>query len=156
MEGLFDQRAVSLSFCLVGMILFSYLFIRLTAPSVFSTLADPEIKKADLFIYPLLPLCFTFELSYQLEPLLRRAGLIIPVLGRQLGFNWDTLGIHAASGSVTVFQVLTILAGLIASRVVLNKVRQNYEAHHTNPTTLRRSWPLVLLATVYIYFFIVS
>jgi hypothetical protein len=138
------------------MILISYLFIRVTSPTVFSKLSDPEIKKADLFVYSLLPLCFAFELSFQLEPLLKRAGLFIPVLGRQLGFNWDAFGVHAASGSVILLQALLILVGLITSRVILKKIRERYEEQHPPRTKLNRSWPLLFLTVVYIFFFIVG
>ena len=140
--------------CLVAMILISYLFINITAPSVFSKLKESDIKKADLFIYALLPLSFTFELSYHVEPLLNRAGLILPVLGRQLGFNWDAFGIHVASGFVILLQVLLVLVGLLTSRIVLNKIRERYEVQHTTQMKLNRSWPLLLLAAAYIYFFI--
>jgi ferredoxin len=156
LEGLLDHHALSLALCLMGMILISYLFIRLTSTSVFSELVDPAIKKADLFIYSLVPLCFTFELSYHVEPLLKRAGLILPVLGRQLGFNWDAFGVHAASSSITVLQVLLVLVGLITSKVVLKKIRQRYEAQFTARMNLSRSLPLLFLAAVYIYFFVTS
>jgi ferredoxin len=154
LEGLLTYHAISLAVSLVAMILISYLFISLTAPSVFSKLKDPEIKKADLFIYSLLPLCFTFELSYHVEPLLKRAGLLLPVLGRQLGFNWDAFGVHATSSFVILVQVLLVLVGLLTSKVVLNKIRQRYEKQHTARMTLNRNWPLLLLSIVYIYFFI--
>jgi hypothetical protein len=138
----------------MGMICIAYLFIRLASSPVFSKLADPEVKKADLFIYSLVPLCFSFELSYHVEPLLQRAGLLLPVLGRQLGFNWSAFGAHAASSAVTVLQVVLLLVGLITAKVVLNKIRQRYEAQGTARMNLSRSWPLLFLATVYIYFFI--
>jgi NAD-dependent dihydropyrimidine dehydrogenase PreA subunit len=154
LEGLLGHHVLSLAFCLVGMICISYLFIRLASPFVFYKLADPEVKKTDLFVYSLIPLCFTFELSYHVEPLLKRAGLLLPVLGRQLGFNWNAFGAHAASSSVTVLQVLFVLVGLIAAKVVFNKIRQSYEAQNRVHMNLRRSWPLVLLAAVYSYFFV--
>ena len=154
LEGLLAYHAISLALCLVAMIFISYLFINLSAPSVFSKLAESEVKKADLFIYSLLPLCFTFELCYHVEPLLKRAGLILPVLGRQLGFNWDAFGVHAASGFVTVLQAVLVLVGLITAKLVLNKIRQRYEAQHTTRMKLTRSWPLLFLAAVYIYFFV--
>jgi transcriptional regulator with AAA-type ATPase domain/polyferredoxin len=156
LEQLSNSHVLSLGLLLIGMILISYLFIKTTSPTVFSKLSDPEIKKTDLFVYSLLPLCFTFELSYHVEPLLKRAGLFIPVLGRQLGFNWDILGIHAASGSVTLLQILIVLVGLIASRVVLKNIRERYEEKHPTRTQLNRSWPLLFIAFVYSYFFIVG
>ena len=154
LEQFLNSHVLSLGMLLIGMVLISYFFIKATSPTVFSKLSDPEVKKADLFIYALLPLCFTFELSYQVGPLLNRAGLILPVLGRQLGFNWDAFGIQAASSFVTLFQVLLVLVGLLTSRIVLNKIRQRYEKKYTVAMTLKRSWPLLLLAAVYIYFFI--
>jgi ferredoxin len=156
LEQFFNSHVLSLGLLLVSMLLISYLFIKATAPIVFSKLSDPEIKKTDLLVYSLLPLCFTFELSYHVEPLLKRAGLLIPVLGRQLGFNWDTFGAHAASGSVILLQVLLVLVGLIASRIVLKNIRGRYEEQHLTRTKLNRSWPLLFLTVVYIYFFIVG
>jgi len=156
LDALLDQHVLSLTLCLVAMILIAHLFIRVAGSSAFSQLTDPELNKADLLIYSLVPLCFSFELSYHVEPLLRRAGLIIPVLGRQLGFNWDVLGVNAAQGSITLLQFLLVIVGLIASTVTLNKIRQRQEVHHTARMGFRRGWPLVALAAVYLYFFWVA
>ena len=156
LDALLDQHVVSLTLCLLVMIPVAYLFIRVAGSSAFSRLKEPEIKKADLFIYALVPLCFSFELSYHVEPLLRRAGFILPVLGRQLGFNWDMLGVNAAQGSITLLQFLLIMVGLIASRITLNKIRERQEVHHTPQMGFRRGWPLLALAGVFLYFFLVA
>ena len=50
LEGLLAHHVVSLVLCLVAMILFSYLFINITAPSVFSKLEDPEAKSQIFYL----------------------------------------------------------------------------------------------------------
>lgn len=152
-EGLFNHHLLSLSLCLVAMILLSYLFINVAAPAAFSRLEDQEMRKVDLFIYSLVPLCFTFELSYHLKPFLTRAGLILPVLGKQLGFNWDVLGVSAGPGFVAALQVLFVLVGFCTTRLVHKKLGMKHEHRYKTRRSMHSGWPFLCLAALYIYFF---
>jgi transcriptional regulator with AAA-type ATPase domain/NAD-dependent dihydropyrimidine dehydrogenase PreA subunit len=78
------QHWALLGLLMLGTTLLAYLFVTAVRSMVFSPVKDQKIEKTSLVAYALIPLAFSFELGYHLRPLLERAGLFIPVLGRQM------------------------------------------------------------------------
>ena len=101
-------------------------------------------------------MAFSFELAYQLKPLLMRAGQFFPVLGRQLGFYWDLLGVSAGSGFVKTLQIFILVIGMFASRAILLSLARKHEEDHLPSHTVRRRWPIALLSGLYVWFFVIG
>ncbi len=153
-EVYFGQRWIAMAVSFLVSIIISLFLVRFSGWLAFRHLKNPSIKKTDLFVYAVLPLAFSFELSYQLKPLLMRAGQFLPVLGRQLGFYWDFLGVSANSGFVKILQILIVIVGMFASRAILVSLARKHEEDHRSSHTVQRRWPIVLLATLYVWLFV--
>jgi DNA-binding NtrC family response regulator/ferredoxin len=152
-EVFFGQRWIAMTISFLVSVIISLLLIRFAGWFAFRHLKDPSIKKADLFVYALLPLAFSFELAYQLKPFFMRAGQFFPVLGHQLGLYWDFLGVSAHSGFVKTLQIFIVIVGMCASRAILLSLACKHEEDHLPSHTLRRRWPIVLLSALYIWLF---
>ena len=104
-------------------------------------------------IYALVPLVVIFELSFHFERLISRGGQLFPTLGRQLGFDWDFLVVSTGPWLVKVLQIVFILIGVFASRAVLKGLLGSRQHTSSQRLSLRQRWPILLLATVYIWLF---
>ncbi|MBW2182797.1 MAG: hypothetical protein JRF49_02875, partial [Deltaproteobacteria bacterium] len=104
----------------------------------------------------LLPLTFAFELGYQLKPLLERAGLLIPVFGRQLGVTWEFLGVSASPAVTKAIQILLILIGAIGFRIIISRLAKQHEQDYPVRKTWRLLWPVLILSLIYIYLFVIG
>ena len=149
----FDQRWTAMAMVLLGMAILSYLYTMIAGATAFSSIRDTSNSKANLLVYALLPLVLAFELGYHLKPLLVRAGLLIPVVGKQLGFEWGFLGASAGSGITKTLQILVILLGTLASKAILTRLAKKHEQEYTVRMTWRRHLPVFMLSAAYIYLF---
>jgi DNA-binding NtrC family response regulator/polyferredoxin len=118
--------------------------------------ALPEKKEdlAGMLSYGLLLLAATFEMAYHLERLLLFGGQILPVLGRQLGMDWEAFGASGAPWAITTLQVMLVLLGGWGSSLVLKRIFRS--AHEESPASIPFSWrlPAILTTIVYTWLFI--
>jgi len=136
----------------------SYYFIKIGGQLAFGKLKDDSIDKGALFTNALIPIAFTFELGYQIRPLLERLGHFFPILGRQFGIDLFFLDFAIAAGSSKPWQILLVAFGLIASLIFLNILIKNHEIpteETTKPLYIRRL-PVYFLAGLYIAMFILG
>jgi transcriptional regulator with AAA-type ATPase domain len=106
------------------------------------------------FVYALIPLSFSFEAGYQIKRFLLMTGQILPVLGRQLGIDAELPGGSASMVTVTVLQVLLLTIGAAGSLGVLARQRQHSAGGVSSPPARWSSWPVLLLALVYLVAFL--
>jgi len=109
---------------------------------------------AGMLSYSLLFLAVAFEVAYHLERLLLLGGQILPVLGRQLGMNWEALGASGAPWAITTLQVMLVLVGGMGALMVLKRIYR--DSLKGNPTKIPFAWrlPVVLATICYIWLFI--
>ena len=116
----------------------------------------PENKEvsAGMLSYGLLLMAATFEMAYHLERLLLLGGQILPVLGRQVGMDWEALGASGAPWAITTLQVTLVLVGGLGSAAVLRRIYQS--AFEESPPKIPFSWrlPVALTTICYIWLFI--
>ena len=133
----------------------SFIYTRISGAAAFGRLKSSSITKDSLFILAIIPLAFTFEIVYQLNPLLTRFGHFLPTLGRQFGFNWDFLDFAYQAASIKPWQVIFILFGVLASVLFLKVLIKNYQNDKEEPSIKRfRNLPIIFLGSVYIGLFI--
>jgi len=136
----------------------SFGFARISGALSFGELRDTSIKKGELFGHAIIPLAFTFEFVYQLNPLLTRLGTFFPTLGRQIGLDLEFLNFTSGSGAVKAWQVLFILLGMSVSMVFLKILIRNHQDKEGEQLRYRRLryLPIVLLGCIYIGMFVVQ
>lgn len=104
-----------------------------------------------------IPLTFSGELSHQLARLLLQAGQLIPILGRQIGFDYlqkPGFGIEATPMMVHGFQAMVILSGAIITLIVGKRTIQDYtDTQSKVPVWILRVL-VVGLSVTYLMFFI--
>ena len=122
----------------------------------FGRLKNSTLKRGDLFIHAIIPLAFVFEFAYQLNPLLTRLGHFFPTLGRQFGFNLDYWDFAYLPVSIKPYQVLLILLGMAVSILFLKVLIKNHQNEGENSLNKKlKNLPIIILATIYIWFFVV-
>jgi hypothetical protein len=135
----------------------SFGFTRMSGALAFGELNNTAIKKGGLFTHAIIPLAFTFEFVYQLNPLITRLGEFFPTLGRQFGFDLEFLNFATGPGTAKPWQVIFILLGIAVSMGFLKILIRNHQAETGNGAHYRRLryLPIVLLGSLYIWFFII-
>jgi hypothetical protein len=130
------------------------LFILVAGSTAFQKLKDVSLKKRDLFVFALVPLAFSFEFAYQSKLFLTYAGQLFPVLGRQLGYNWDVLGLGIDPGMIKFLQVMCVLVGVFASRAIMYSLARTHEETFLERQARKKRGVILLLGTIYIVLFI--
>jgi DNA-binding NtrC family response regulator/polyferredoxin len=135
----------------------SFGFTRMSGALAFGELNNTAIKKGGLFTHAIIPLAFTFEFVYQLNPLITRLGEFFPTLGRQFGFDLEFLNFATGPGTAKPWQVFFILLGIAVSMGFLKILIRNHQAETGNGANYKRLryLPIVLLGALYIWFFII-
>jgi len=141
---------------LLAAIIISFMYMKVAGPLVYGDLKNNSFTKENLFIYATIPLVFAFEIAYQLKPLLTRLGHLLPTLGRQFGFNWEFLDFTYPASSVTPWQIILILIGLLVSFAISTALRKNHQRKSDDPLQKRfRKMPFILLSIIYIFIVLV-
>ena len=88
-------------------------------------------------------------------PLLSGFSQFLPTLGRQLGFNWELLGLGNIVGSNTFWQIILVLIGMSASIAFLKAIIRNHQKKEKGVLRYRRFRyvPIIFLAGIYILIF---
>jgi hypothetical protein len=68
----------------------------------------------------LVPLAFTGELAYRLHYFLYNIGNFMPILGRQLGINMESLGFTIRENIIHGICMVVLVAGVLAASHVIN------------------------------------
>ncbi|MDH4164627.1 MAG: cyclic nucleotide-binding domain-containing protein [Nitrospirota bacterium] len=136
---------------LIGTALIAWLFSSLAGRVAFGPRQSGATNATLRISYALLPLVFAFEAALHLERFLLLAGQFLPVLGRQLGLSHELPGIIAPTAVVLIAQVLLVAAGTAGSAAVLRNILKTSLLEHAH--LLRRSWPIIVLAAVYLAVF---
>jgi transcriptional regulator with AAA-type ATPase domain/NAD-dependent dihydropyrimidine dehydrogenase PreA subunit len=133
----------------------SFIYTRISSIVVFGHMKANFSIKSNLIIHAIIPLIFTFEIVYQLKPLLTRFGHFFPTLGRQFGFNWDFWDFAYQANSMKPWQILFILFGMLASVLFLKVLTQNYQNEKAGSSGNRfRNLPIIFLGCIYIGLFV--
>ena len=157
LESVMHSTWAAFAVLLLGATVISFLFVRLAGVISFGPLKNKKINKGELFINCLIPLSFSFEISYHLKPLLERLGHFLPVFGRQFGFDLEFLDFAARSGAAKPWQVLLIIMGIVVAMGFLKILIKNHqeEPEKNSRYKLLRYLPLFFLGAVYIWMFLV-
>jgi len=105
----------------------SYIYTQISGRVAFTKLKNSDISKGSLLMHAMIPLAFTFEIGYQINPLLTRFGHFFPTLGRQFGFNFKFMDFAYQVDSIKPWQVLLVLLGIVISVIFLNILRKNHQ-----------------------------
>jgi len=134
----------------------SFAFTQISGTIAFAKLKNSAITKGSLFTQAIIPLAFAFEIVYQLKPFLTRFGHFLPILGRQLGFHWESLDFAYEAGSIKPWQVLFILLGMAVSMAFLKMLQKNHQDNREGSSRKRfRNLPILLLGGIYICLFVI-
>lgn len=133
--------------------IFAFLFVQNGGRVVFRSAGSASREKSSLMAYALVPLAVAFEVGFHFERLMSWGGQLLPVLGRQLGFSWDFLGLSMHPGMVKAYQIFFVLIGVIAAQAVLLRLLRAFHDVSLKRLSLRQNWPLLTLAVVYIWLF---
>lgn len=133
--------------------IFAFLFVQNGGRVVFRSIASASREKSSLMAYALVPLAVAFEISFHFERLISWGGQLFPVLGRQLGFSWDFLGLSMRPGMIKAYQIFFVLVGVIAAQAVLLRLLRAFHGVSLKRLSSRESWPILTLAVVYIWLF---
>ncbi|MBW2465891.1 MAG: 4Fe-4S binding protein [Deltaproteobacteria bacterium] len=115
---------------------------------------DKALDSTGMLSYGFLVMALAYEVAFHLERFLLMGGQLVPVLGRQLGFNWEGYGASGAPWAITTLQIMIIMAGGWGASAVLKRIyRSCFEISPEKPPV---SWriPVMLTAICYIWFFI--
>ena len=138
---------------MVATTIFAFLFVQNGGRVVFRSMASGSQEKSSLMAYALVPLAVAFEMSFHFERLMSWGGQLLPVLGRQLGFSWDSLGLSMGPGMVKAYQIFFVLVGLMAAQAVLLRLLRAFQDVSLKRLSARENWPILTLAAVYIWLF---
>jgi transcriptional regulator with AAA-type ATPase domain/ferredoxin len=133
--------------------IFAFLFVQNGGRVVFRSIASASREKSSLMAYALVPLAVAFEVGFHFERLISWGGQLFPVLGRQLGFSWDFLGLSMRPGMIKAYQIFFVLVGVIAAQAVLLRLLRAFHGVSLKRLSSRESWPILTLAVVYIWLF---
>jgi hypothetical protein len=95
-----------------------------------------------------------FELSFHFSRLISRGSQFFPTLGRQIGVNLDFLMVSMGPWWIKFYQTVFILIGVFASNAVLTNLSRSHLDSSLTRLSFRHQWPILLLAAVYICFFL--
>ncbi|MCP4714488.1 MAG: 4Fe-4S binding protein, partial [Deltaproteobacteria bacterium] len=154
LKGLFGPPWVGLSVAMILCLLVAGLFVNAAGSLAFQKLKDAALNKRDLFVYALVPLAFSFEFAYQAKLFLVYAGQLLPVLGRQLGYNWDVFGLGIDPGMIKILQIMCVLVGILASRAIMYSLARFHEEIFLERQARRKRWVILLPGVVYIILFV--
>lgn len=132
----------------------AFLFVRTAGQTVFGSAKTTPSEKTNLMAYTLVPLVVFFELSFHFERFINRGGQVLPSLGRQLGFDWNFLGLSIGPWLIKIQQLVLILVGVFAAKVILKKLLGSRQDTPLERLSLRQQGPIWLLAGVYGWFFL--
>jgi len=136
----------------------SFLYISASGAVSFGELKNNGVQKGELFTHAVIPLAFTFEFAYQLNPLLTRLGDFFPTMGRQFGFDLEFLNFASGPGAAKPWQVLFILLGITVSMSFLKIIIKNHQVEKVDGGKYKRLryLPILLLGCIYIGMFVVQ
>lgn len=118
-QWFFGSNTMTFTFFLGLGCLFALLVIRIGA-YLFRITEDPLLGKFSPMVPVLVPLAFTGELVYRLDYFLAHIGNVLPIFGRQFGFNLEHLH-FSISATMIYWTCLTLLCiGAISSCYVLH------------------------------------
>jgi DNA-binding NtrC family response regulator/ferredoxin len=133
----------------------SYYFTQISGVIAFGNLKNTSIRKGSLFMHAIIPLALSFEIAYQLNPLLTRFGHLLPTLGRQLGFNWELMDFAYRAESIKPWQVLLLLFGMAASAAFLKVLIRNHHDDSQGFSPKRfRNLPILFWGSICIWIFV--
>jgi ferredoxin len=153
-KGLFGSPWTSTSAVMILCLMIALLFVNTAGSIAFHKLKDASLKKKDLFVYALVPLAFSFEFAYNSKLFLVYAGQLLPVLGRQLGYNWDVLGLGVDLNMIKFLQVMCVLLGVLASRAIMYSLARTHEEIFLERQPWKKRGAILLLGAVYIILFV--
>jgi ferredoxin len=153
-KDLFGPHWVGISTAMILCLIIAPVFVNAAGSIAFQKLKDASLKKKDLFVSALVPLAFSFEFAYQSKLFLTYAVQLFPVLGRQLGYNWDVLGLGINPGMIKFLQVMCVVLGVLASRAIMYSLARTHEETFLDRQTRKKRWVILLLGAVYIILFI--
>ncbi|MBW2465928.1 MAG: sigma 54-interacting transcriptional regulator [Deltaproteobacteria bacterium] len=158
LESVIHSRWAAFAFLLLAATAVSFVFARLAGDVSFGQLKNEKINKGELFINCIIPLSFTFEIGYQLKPLLERLGHFLPVFGRQFGFDLEFLDFASGPGAAKPWQVLLILLGIVVAMGFLKVLIKNHQEAPENGSQYKRLryLPIFFLGIVYIWMFVMG
>jgi hypothetical protein len=94
-----------------------------------------------------------FELSFHLERFAFMGGNILPVFTEQFGLSIVLPALDMGEVTVKLLQVLFVVSGYIAARIVQKKIFLQVGNGQGN-LAVASSFPLFLITAVYLYFFL--
>jgi len=118
-QWLFDSNTITFTILLGLGFIFALLVIKIGA-YLFRITEDPLFGKYSPMVPVLVPLAFTGELAYRLDYVLAHIGAVLPIFGRQFGFDLEHLQ-FSLSPIMIYWICLTLLCiGAISSSYVLH------------------------------------
>jgi len=129
----------------------AFLFIKMAGKMVFGSVNTSSRLESNLVAYAIIPMVVIFELSFHFERMISLGGQFFPALGRQLGFDWNFLMVSMGPWWIKFYQIVFILVGVFASKVVLANLFRSHLDSSLSRISFRHQWPILLLAGVYIY-----
>jgi NAD-dependent dihydropyrimidine dehydrogenase PreA subunit len=147
------QRWILYSILIVMTTTLAFVFVRTAGRTVFEAVKTTPSEKTTLMAYAFVPLVVIFELGFHFERFISRGGQLFPTLGRQLGFDWNFLGVSVGPWLVKVIQIGFVLVGVFASSALLKKLLNTRQSNSIKRLFFSQQWPIWLLAAVYIWFF---
>lgn len=118
-QWLFGSNAIAFTLLLGLGFIFAVLVVRIGA-SLFKTTEDPLFGKFSPMVPVLVPLAFTGELAYRLDYFLANIGNVLPILGRQFGFNSDHLHFSISASTIHGISLILMCVGAASSSYVLH------------------------------------
>jgi len=155
-NGFFGPPWLATSLVMILCLGLALLFVPSAGFLSFRKLKASNLKKKDLIVYVLVPLAFSFEFAYQAKLFLVYAGQLLPVLGRQLGFHWESLGLGVDPGVIKILQILCVLLGILTAQAILHSLARTHEDLLPEDRPQKKRWPVLQLGIIYIILFISS
>jgi transcriptional regulator with AAA-type ATPase domain/polyferredoxin len=131
----------------------AFLFIKTGGVAAFGSKNKSSRIASNLFAYALVPMVVAFELSFQFERLVSLGSRFLPTLGRQIGFDLDFLMVSMGPFWIKFHQTAFILIGVFASKAVMKNLFHSHLDASLKRPSFRHQWPVLLLASVFIYLF---
>ncbi len=153
-KDLFGPPWAGTSAAMILCLMIAILFVNTAGSIAFQKLKDASLRKRDLFVYALVPVAFSFEFAYNSKLFMVYAGQLLPVLGRQLGYNWNVFGLGIGPGIIKVLQVMCVLLGVLASQAIINSLARTHEETFLKRQPWKKRGAILLLGAVYIILFV--
>ena len=132
----------------------AFLFIKTAGNVALRSKNTSSRIASNLVAYALVPMVVIFELSFHFSRLISRGSQFFPTLGRQIGVNLDFLMVSMGPWWIKFYQTVFILIGVFASNAVLTNLSRSHLDSSLTRLSFRHQWPILLLAAVYICFFL--